>query len=146
MVTLMLMLRAAAPRAQPLLDDLRWEQRVLLVFAADPASEGVGAQRLELAEHGSSAAGRDLVLLEVFTDSVLLDGERSEASAAELRSRFGLTTEDVAFVLVGKDGGEKLRSQAPIPACRLFERIDAMPMRRRELASRAEGPVRCPPD
>jgi len=35
-------------------------------------------------------------------------------------------------VLIGKDGGEKLRSAQPITAERLFATIDAMPMRQSE--------------
>ena len=38
-----------------------------------------------------------------------------------------------AAVLVGKDGGEKFRSEGPVSPEVLFEIIDAMPMRRREM-------------
>lgn len=37
------------------------------------------------------------------------------------------------MVLVGRDGGARLRSDEPLPACDLFARADAMPMRRREM-------------
>ena len=62
------------------------------------------------------------------------DGSDEFAAA---RSR--LRAEDGAFaaVHVGRDGGEKLRSAEPIPAEKLFDLIDAMPMRRREIRSRA---------
>lgn len=39
-------------------------------------------------------------------------------------------------ILVGKDGGEKYRSADPIAPQTLFDLIDAMPMRRREIRSR----------
>ena len=41
-------------------------------------------------------------------------------------------------VLVGKDGHVALRSHAPAVAARLFPVIDAMPMRRAEMARRRE--------
>ena len=37
--------------------------------------------------------------------------------------------------LIGKDGGEKLDSAAPVSAAALFALIDAMPMRRAEMAA-----------
>jgi hypothetical protein len=56
-----------------------------------------------------------------------------------------LRVEDGAFaaVLVGRDGGEKLRSAEPVPAEKLFDLIDAMPMRQREM--RARPPANTPP-
>ena len=41
-----------------------------------------------------------------------------------------------AAILVGKDGGEKHRSVEPISPQTLFDLIDAMPMRQREIRSR----------
>ncbi len=40
-------------------------------------------------------------------------------------------------VLIGRDGGEKLRSAAPVPPAELFARIDTMPMWRAEMAGEA---------
>ena len=37
------------------------------------------------------------------------------------------------FLLIGKDGGEKLRSDSLVNADRLFSVIDAMPMRKNEM-------------
>jgi hypothetical protein len=41
--------------------------------------------------------------------------------------------------LLGKDGGEKLRSNQPVSTESLFALVDAMPMRRQEMRERA-GP------
>ena len=66
---------------------------------------------------------RDL-LTSVFPE----DGEASEA-----RATYGVKTGQFVVVLVGRDGGEKFRSGEPVLAEELFEKIDAMPMRRREM-------------
>jgi hypothetical protein len=42
--------------------------------------------------------------------------------------------------LVGKDGGEKLRSPRPVSPEELFALVDAMPMRQRERRERAPSP------
>ncbi len=38
-----------------------------------------------------------------------------------------------SIILVGKDGGEKLRRTTPLPPDELFALVDAMPMRRAEM-------------
>ncbi|WP_084600040.1 DUF4174 domain-containing protein [Dyadobacter beijingensis] len=43
------------------------------------------------------------------------------------------------FILVGRDGGEKLRSAEVVSAEKLFGLIDAMPMRKNELKEKARG-------
>ena len=50
--------------------------------------------------------------------------------------------EEFAAVLIGRDGGQKLRSGSPISAEELFGKIDEMPMRRRELRELRERELR----
>ena len=52
---------------------------------------------------------------------------------AQTRERYGVTADGFAAVLIGRDGGEKLRSTEPVSAALLFGTIDAMPVRRREM-------------
>ena len=51
------------------------------------------------------------------------------------RKRFGVSLGAFRVVLVGKDGGVKLSSAAPVSAAKLFGLIDSMPMRRLEMRS-----------
>ena len=55
------------------------------------------------------------------------------ADASALRARFEVPSDGFAVILVGKDGLEKLRGTAPIEMAKIFETIDAMPMRRQEM-------------
>lgn len=71
---------------------------------------------------------RDLTAKSLFEDG------SDESDTA--RSRFGIERGAFAAVLVGKDGGEKFRSEEPVPAEKLFGLIDAMPMRRQEIQAR----------
>jgi hypothetical protein len=57
--------------------------------------------------------------------------------AAAVRERFGVARSDFTVILVGKDGGEKLRDSKPLTYARLQATIDAMPMRRQEMKERA---------
>ena len=44
------------------------------------------------------------------------------------------------ILLVGKDGGVKLRSEEPVSIQRIFDLIDSMPMRRREMREKGRTP------
>ena len=59
------------------------------------------------------------------------------AEAKALRLQLGLGNEPFQAVLVGKDGGAKLRAAKPISALELMATIDAMPMRQEEMRRRA---------
>ena len=61
----------------------------------------------------------------------------SPEEVAGLREAFGIPDGRFTVVLVGKDGGEKFRSHGPVSPQDIFDQIDAMPMRRREM--RREG-------
>lgn len=54
----------------------------------------------------------------------------------ELRRKFHVAEGAFTVVLIGKDGGEKLRSTKPIDVEELNATIDAMPMRKSEMKER----------
>ncbi|RVU20189.1 DUF4174 domain-containing protein [Methylobacterium oryzihabitans] len=109
------------------LDAYRWKARVLVIAAADADDPHLAEQRRIVAAAQRGSRERDLVVVEAVGPGVEAEG---------LRRRFGLPAREFRAVLVGKDGGAKLSAAAPISAERLFEIIDAMPMRRDEAAGR----------
>lgn len=123
LVSLALAALAGSAAAAPL-DAYRWRSRVLVLFAPDPGDARLEAQRAALAAVRGGLAERDLVVLEAVGDG---------PEAAALRDRLHPPARTFHAVLVGKDGGAKLASDAPIPARTLFATIDAMPMRRDEM-------------
>ncbi len=56
-----------------------------------------------------------------------------DSDQAAARRRFHVAPQDFTVILVGKDGGEKLRSNHPIPFDKLRDTIDSMPMRQQEM-------------
>lgn len=107
---------------------MRWEKRVLLVAASDGGDPLLRSQRRIIAEWRSGVEERDLVVVEVIGNKVT--GASDEA--ATLRQRYNLPSNDFSVVLIGKDGGSKLRQARPVSAEMLEKTIDAMPMRRDE--------------
>ncbi len=88
--------------------------RRLLVFAPSADHEAYARQLGLLEGREAGCEDRDLLAEPLFEDG-------SDESAAA-RSRFRV-----------EDGGEKFRSAEPVPAEKLFDLIDAMPMRQREV-------------
>jgi hypothetical protein len=123
------------------LSRFRGRNRLLLIFAPSASDEGYARQRDLLKRHEAGFADRDLLALHLFEDGS--GGSMGEPvtpeQAAAARREFGVGDGLFAAVLVGRDGGAKLRSGEPVPAPDLFARVDAMPMRRREMREKGRG-------
>lgn len=110
--------------------------RPLYVFAA-PGTPALAAQRRIVAGSFAGMRERDMVVVWVVGDAVTSElGRGPVASAASLRRRFGVGSNEFRAVLVGKDGGAKVSQAFPLDAARAFATIDAMPMRRQEVRRR----------
>jgi len=149
LLTVLLLLGSAAalgqstPSATMLfdVDDHRWTHRLLFVFAPSDVHPQLLAQRQMATGFAEGFRDRDLLFVSVLGTGESLADNRpiDQASVEELRARYGVEPDDFTVILVGKDGTEKRRSNRPIPIEDLFEQIDQMPMRMRELQQRGQG-------
>jgi hypothetical protein len=114
--------------------DYKWKYRPLVVFAKSESAAPLAAQRRIVAANRPALAERNVVVIWVVGDSVSAElGPGPGMSASALRSRFGAGDAAFRVLLVGKDGGTKLSSAAPLGIAALNGTIDAMPMRRNEM-------------
>jgi hypothetical protein len=127
-----------ASEEKPLgLDDLRWQHRVVLVFA--PGSGAAQAQdRLE--QLSLQVEERDIAWF-VLGDSSLdtnYPGQLEDDLRAQITDRY-FTPEpaEMTIVLIGKDGGLKSRS-SELNLEATFELIDQMPMRQAEMRQKGD--------
>ena len=120
------------------LDALRWKNRVFLLFSHSESDASFQAQKKGLAFGAEGVVERDLVILEITEQGQSRAGNQllSEKSVQEIRKRFGLQTGTFQVLLIGKDGGVKLRSSEPVSMKDLFGLIDSMPMRQQEMESK----------
>ncbi len=123
-----------AARADAPLAAYAWRARPFLVFADAENSDALSRQRAALAAHGQALAERAVPVIEVVAGAVTVSGAPSDLSAEALRRRYDAPRGRFAARLIGKDQGVKLTRSDPVDADTLFALIDAMPMRRRELA------------
>ena len=119
----------------------RWEHRLLLVFAPPDRTDSLEAQRAQFEGHDAGFRDRDLLLLTITGEAAGTlreapeGAERplTEPAVRRLYDHFGVPTEAFRVLLVGKDGTEKRRDAEPVTARSIFDTIDAMPMRQREM-------------
>ena len=106
------------------LEQFVWEKRPIVVFADSPNDPNFGLQMEYLEDQVAALAERDVIVL---TDT---------DPAAEGPLRQTLRPRGFMLVLIGKDGGVKLRKPFPWDVRELSRTIDKMPMRQREIRER----------
>lgn len=110
-------------------------KRLFLLFSPSEDDDRFDGQLLCMNDYKEGFVKRDLVLFEILAEgeSRAAGEPLSAVEADALRKRFGAGDEDFLAVLIGKDGTEKARWDAPIPPDELFRTVDAMPMRQQEM-------------
>jgi len=122
--------------AAGILAAMRDKARPLLIFypqipGARPLVPALRRQRSLFDGHLAELKERDVVLVYI---PLLNDYESVTPSAwTGLRRQFQVDDRKFTVVLLGKDGGEKFRSQVPVTIEKLDALIDAMPMRQQEM-------------
>ncbi|GHA12280.1 hypothetical protein GCM10007989_03410 [Devosia pacifica] len=118
------------------LEEYRWKYRTLLLFGED---EDPAVQN-QLDRIRSDIAGfrdRDMIVVQISGSRTnVVAGDVSPSDGAALRKNWH-NEPQFAVVLVGKDGGEKLRRDSPVAIEELFALVDSMPMRQSEMRNRS---------
>lgn len=117
------------------LSDLKWKNRVLLIFSPNSTHTDLNSTLRMIKEHQEGFEERDLVSYEIIENSGNYDSDHllSDENAKALRDRFNIDPSEFRIILIGKDGGSKYRSDEFIRHEKLFDVIDEMPMRRLEM-------------
>ena len=109
------------------LTEVKWKKRPVVVFA-DTVDDPAFAEQMELLQaRQEELRERDVV---VITDT-------DPAARSDLRLK--LRPRGFMLVLIGKDGGVKLRKPFPWDVREITRSIDKMPMRQREIREEKEA-------
>lgn len=103
------------------IDDFRWQNRLVVVFADTPADPRFTEQLELLAARPSELIERDVIVL---TDT---DPDARSPLRLKLRPR------GFQMALIGKDGEVELRKPSPWSSRELSRSIDKMPLRKQEI-------------
>ncbi len=117
------------------LEEYKWKNRLLVVFS--PSEDYARYRDLEkqLRDQEREIVDRDLLVFRVLENGVSRLGRSpiDAQSVGLLRDRFSVNPGQFLVVLIGKDGGEKLRRGSEVDITEIFSLIDSMPMRQREM-------------
>lgn len=119
--------RATPPSLKQTLQANEWKKRVLLVAAPTTEHPDFRAQKAQLSTTQAQLSARDFLVIDVLYDQL------TAADKQYLTQTVGVQPPGFATVLIGKDGGVKLKSSRPIPPAKIFDTVDKMPMRRQEM-------------
>ncbi|MDG5486062.1 DUF4174 domain-containing protein [Mycolicibacterium gadium] len=132
----------SATAAAAELDDYLWERRPLLVFAPTDRDPRLVETLSRIESSRCDFGDRDMVLgLMVNEGSSTLDGQEVNPDEAQrLRDQYAIGESAFSVLLIGKDGGQKLRVDEVPDLSAIYDLIDGMPMRSRETSA---NPSRC---
>ncbi len=120
------------------MSDYQWKKRPIIVFSPTDSDARFVRQKGIINGNRTNFLDRDVVVIYVIGSTMSHDlGAGPGMSGAALRSRFRASEGSFRILLLGKDGGIKLDSPAPIAAVDIFNEIDRMPMRRDEIRKRS---------
>ena len=116
------------------LDDYRWGNRILLLIDKNSDTDAVIAQMENLGAENGALTERDLIIFIVTPDLVYTtEGAKTKINSEKLYKDCDLEIDFTGVVLLGKDGGVKMREPFEVAAETIFALIDGMPMRRSEI-------------
>ena len=123
------------------LNQFQWKNRLLFIFAPQEGDSFFQALQSEISTQPDEIAERDLVVFKIFeTGPSYMETTRIDPqTAAAIRTKFAAPLGQFTCILVGKDGGTKLRRPAPVKLEEVFDLIDAMPMRREEMRQKSQS-------
>lgn len=107
------------------LEDLKWKNRVVLFFPVE------GEQDFEMTDSLLLEMEERKLALFIFGDSLLSNHEKtfSPIEINQLQKRYQMGSSKSCWVLIGLDGGVKLRREGDLDMDLILKTIDSMPMR-----------------
>ena len=147
LVPILVMAQPASDSVDFRLEAHQWKHRLLFVFVPSGADDVRSVQEERFDGHDAGFRDRDLLLLTLrgSEEGTLRAApgvdprELTRSAVGRLYDRFDVPADSFRVVLVGKDGTEKRRDAEPVTARSVFDTIDAMPMRQREMRESSEG-------
>ena len=115
------------------LDSHRWKNRIVLIFHTAETAETFD-QQIELLQSDLDALKeRDIVVYSIGKNELIKNFDEKIKGEVQAWKRKWRVDDAFAFLLIGKDGGVKMREKGIVSLQQLNSKIDAMPMRQSEM-------------
>jgi hypothetical protein len=132
-ILFIMIISTAGTKAQDLAGH-RWKNRVVLILTDQNDNENYRNQVEELKNHLEGINERKILVYHITPDSFKTGLSDAKWQKAETNYPvYKKTDGQPEIILIGLDGGVKLRAEEFLSSQRLFATIDAMPMRRQEI-------------
>ena len=122
------------------LTKFQWKNRLLFLFAEDANDPSFKNIQSQIMAQKAEVGDRDLIVFEVpaqgparMNNSPL---DRKEADS--IRTHFAIPGNTFSLILVGKDGGIKLKCSDQVVLREILGLIDSMPMRQNEMRQKSQ--------
>ncbi len=118
------------------LTDYRWKNRVLLLFDESWESVAIKSQLEKFSKVREEMVDRDLILFIVTHKGIFTEsGRPQDMLLKDAYDTANVSEKFKGIVLIGKDGGIKLKKDLEINPQLVFDLVDSMPMRKAEMQS-----------
>ena len=118
----------------------QWKNRLLFLFAPSEEDPSYRLLRKEIDRQAKGVEDRDLLVFHILEKGVSRLGTEplSSAQVLSLKKHLSAFPGKFMIILIGKDGGGKLRQDRLVDLKEIFGIIDAMPMRQQEMRERTK--------
>lgn len=112
----------------------QWKDRLILILTDNEDNPDFQSQLAEFRKDLTGLKERKIIIYQVMPEAYKtgLNGENNIKSG-RLYNEYKKTDAGFEVILLGLDGGVKLRQNELLPLEKLFATIDVMPMRRQEI-------------
>lgn len=113
----------------------QWNDRLVIVQVKNQSSKLLKNQISELEKHAEGLEDRRIVVYQLIPGEykIGLDDDAKWETSEKLFERIKASGSEFEIILIGLDGGIKLRKNELLTCEELFGTIDQMPMRRSEM-------------
>jgi hypothetical protein len=117
------------------LTQFQWKNRLLFLFAPDGNHPLFKNLQNQLMAQKAEVEDRDLIVFEVLAQgpSRMNTASLDRQQVDSIRNHFAVPQDTYRLILVGKDGGIKLKRDVQVDLEVVFGLIDSMPMRQNEM-------------
>jgi hypothetical protein len=122
------------------LNAYQWKNRLLLLFASSEEDQDYLTLKKEIDRQATEVKDRDLLVFYVLErgESRLGHERLNPHQALFLKRHLSVPSGRFTIILIGKDGGEKIRQESPVDLKEILAIIDAMPMRQQEMKKKSK--------
>ena len=112
-----------------------WQDRVILVFASDMQDSNLQTQLQFFEKNLDGLKERKLTVYQITPNTLKKNSVNffEKNFKENLYQKYKPNKNEFTFILIGLDGGEKMRSTKVVSLAKLFGEIDSMPMRQWEI-------------